>query len=65
MLADSQLLHNLQQFVYNPAGQTVCVYGDPAYPLRVQMQELFRNGILTPQMEQYNREMSAVRIAVA
>ena len=24
----------------------------------------FRNGILTPQMEQYNREMSALRISV-
>ena len=66
MLADSQLLHNLLQFAYNPAGQAVCVYGDPAYPLRVQMQGQgpFRNGILTLQMEQYNREMSALRISV-
>ena len=52
MLADSQLLHN-------PTGQAVCVYGDPAYPLRVQIQGLFRYGALTQQMEQYNTKMSA------
>ena len=52
MLADSQLLHN-------PACQAVCVYGDPAYPLRVQIQGPFRYGALTPQMEQYNTKMSA------
>lgn len=64
MLADSQLLHDLHRFAYNPAGQAVCVYGDPAYPLRVQMQGPFRYGVLTPQMQQYNTEMSAVRSSV-
>ena len=64
MLADSQLLHDLHLFAYNPAGQPVCVYGDPAYPLRVQMQGPFRYGVLTPQMEQYNTQMSAVRSSV-
>lgn len=64
MLADSQLLYDLQRFAYNPAGQAVCVYGDPAYPLRVQIQGPFRHGVLTPQMEQYNTEMSAVRSSV-
>ena len=64
MLADSQLLHDLHRFAYNPAGQAVCVYGDPAYPLRVQIQGPFRYGVLTPQMEQYNKEMSAVRSSV-
>ena len=64
MFADSQLLHDLHRFAYNPAGQAVCVYGDPAYPLRVQMQGPFRYGVLTPQMQQYNAEMSAVRSSV-
>ena len=64
MLADSQLLHDLHRFAYNSAGQAVCVYGDPAYPLRVQMQGPFRYGVLTPQMQQYNTEMSAVRSSV-
>ncbi|CAH3180262.1 unnamed protein product [Porites lobata] len=64
MLADSQLLHDLHRFAYNPAGQAVCVYGDPAYLLRVQMQRPFRYGVLTPQMQQYNAEMSAVSSSV-
>ena len=48
----------------NPAGQAVCVYGNPAYPLRVQIQGPFRLGVLTPQMEQYNTETSTVRSSV-
>ena len=64
MLADSGLLNSLQQFAFNPAGQPFCVYGDPAYPLRVHLQGPFRYGVLTPQMSAYNTEMSAVRISV-
>ena len=43
-----------------PTGEPVCVYGDPAYPLRVHIQGSFRYGVLTLQTEQYNAEMSAV-----
>jgi len=64
MLADSRLLHDLHRVAYNPAGQAVCVYGDPAYPLRVQTQGPLRYGVLTPQMEQYKTEMSAVSSSV-
>ena len=64
MLADPRLLHDLHRFAYNPAGQAVCVYGNPAYPLRVQIQGPFRRSVLTPQMEQYNTEMSVVRSSV-
>ena len=64
MLADSQLLHDLHRFAYKPSGQAVCVYGDPAYPLRVQLQGPFRYGVLMPQMQQYNTQMSAVRSSV-
>ena len=63
MFAYSQLLQDLHRFAYNPAGQAVCVYGDPAYPFRVQIQGPFRHDVLTPQME-YNTEMSAVRSSV-
>ena len=64
MLAYTQLLHDLHRFPYNPAGQAVCVYGDPAYPLRIQIQGPFRHDVLTPQMEQYNTKMSTVRSSV-
>lgn len=40
------------------------VYGDPAYPLRVHLQAPFRHGVLTPMMEQYNFDMSSVRVTV-
>ena len=42
----------------------MCIYGDPAYPLRVHLQGLFKNAILTPQMEQFNSSISVVRISV-
>ena len=42
----------------------MCVYGDPAYPLRVCFQAPFRNAVLTPQMEAYNTCMSEVRSSV-
>lgn len=64
MLADSGLLRQLEQFAYSPTEQPMCIYGDPAYPLRVHLQGPFKHGILTPQMEQFNSSMSAVRISV-
>ena len=42
----------------------MCVYGDPAYPLRVHLQAPFRHGVLIAQMEAYNASMSAVRSSV-
>lgn len=64
MLADSRLLHDLEQFAFNPAGQPLCVYGNPAYPLRIHLQGPFEYGVLTPQMEEYNHRMSAIRSSV-
>ena len=42
----------------------MCIYGDPAYHLRVQLQAPFRNVILTPQMQAFNSSMSSVRSCV-
>ena len=64
MLRDSQLLQSLQMFGFNPHGQPMCIYGDPAYPLRVHLQAPFRNAVLTPQMQAYNKAMSDVRTSV-
>lgn len=60
----SRLLHNLERFAFNPAGKPLCSYGDPAYPLRIRLQGPFKFGVLTPQMEQYNKAMSAVKSSV-
>ena len=61
MLADSGLLNDLGRFAFSPAGTSMCVYGDPAYPLRIQFQAPFRQAHLTPLMEAYNTAMSTVR----
>ena len=36
----------------------------PTNPLRVHLQGPFKYGVLTPQMEEYNAAMSAVRSSV-
>ena len=57
-------LNNLQIFAISPTGQPMCIYGDPAYPLRVHLQAPFRQGRLTPQMQAYNDVMSELRLSV-
>lgn len=42
----------------------MCIYGDPAYPLRVHLQGPFQGAALTPQMEMFNASMSSVRVSV-
>lgn len=64
MLASSRLLEDLERFSFTPAGFPLCVYGDPAYPLRVHLQAPFRGAALTPQQRDYNKSMSAARVSV-
>ena len=59
-----QLLRDLGQYAFSPTGAHLCVYGDPAYPLRIHLQGPFKHGILTPNMELYNTKMSAVTSSV-
>ena len=64
MLTESGLLRELQRNAISPTGQPLCVYGDAAYPLRVHLQGPLKNAYLTPQMQQFNKSMSEVRISV-
>ena len=64
MMADSGLLRNLEQNAFLPDGQPTCIYGDPAYPLRIHHQAPFRAVRLTPDMEAFNKSMSNVRVSV-
>ena len=64
MLADSGLLQDLEAYAFSPAGLPMCIYGDPAYPLRVHLQGPFWNPHLTPLMEAFNAPLSSVRISV-
>ena len=47
-----------------PTGQQMCIYGDLAYPLRVNLMAPFRGAALTAQMEAFNDSMSNVRTSV-
>ena len=64
MLDDSNLLRVLRRRAFSPTGQPMSVYGDLAYPLDVHLQTPFQRGALTPAMQQYNKDMSSVRVAV-
>ena len=61
MLAESVLLGDLQRYSHSPAGQPLCVHGDPAYPISVHMQHLFAGPELTRIQKEYYTAMSSVR----
>ena len=64
MLRESNLLGELRQFSHSANGNQLCIYGDPAYPLRQHLQGPFQWGIkLTPEEATYNRAMSHARVA--
>lgn len=64
MLVESNLLRQLEVHAFSTTGEPMCIYGDPAYPLRVHLQSPFRYGELTPDMLAYNQAMSSVRVSV-
>ena len=64
MPAESGLYNNLQQFALSTHGEPMCIYGDPAYPLRVHLQAPFRHGNIVQDMQDFNRSMSQVRVSV-
>ncbi|PFX14996.1 hypothetical protein AWC38_SpisGene20810 [Stylophora pistillata] len=64
MLAMSGLLPMLETHCIAPTGQPLCLYGHPAYPLRVHLQGPFKGAALTAQQQLFNLSMSTVRTAV-
>ena len=42
MLTESGLLPLLQQYSHDTNGRPLCIYGDPAYPLRIHLQAPFK-----------------------
>ena len=61
MLHQSGLLPLLEQHAIH-IGTPLCLYGDPAYPLIVHLQGLYKDRQLTPGMELFNKSMSSVRV---
>ena len=64
MLAQSELLPQLEQHMTTPAGETYYLYGDPTYPLRPHLQAPFRGAALTEEERLFHKRMSGVRVAV-
>ena len=54
----------LEAHAFNSDGEPMCLYGDPAYPLRVHLQAPFRMVVLNPDMLAFNKCMSKVRVSV-
>ena len=64
MLGESHLLNDLERFAFSTSGQPMCIYGDPAYPVRVHLQSPYKGNRLMPAMEAFNESMSKVRTSV-
>ena len=64
MLARSGLLPLLTQHARAPNGSPLCIYGDPAYPLRPQLQTAFKGAHVTQLQSQWNQAMNATRVSV-
>lgn len=65
MLAESGFLCDLNLHAFSPMCVPLCIYGDPAYALRIHLQAPFRNKArLTQQMELFKKSMSKVRMSV-
>ena len=64
MLGESGLMRKLERVAHSPTGEALCIYGDPAYPLRIHLQAPFRDANFTEEMKAYNKAMSSVRVSV-
>ena len=64
ILRESGLLEDLERHAFSPRGAPMCLYGDPAYPMRVHLQAPFKEVHLTQEMMDFNKSMSSVRVSV-
>lgn len=64
ILRQSELLQKLEQHCTTQDGQPLCIYGDPAYPIRPHLQAPYKHNNLTEEEKQFNKAMSSVRVSV-
>ena len=64
MLAESSLYNQLVLFSRATNGDPLCLYGDPAYPHRPQLQSPFKGARLTQNEMDWKSAMSSVRVSV-
>ena len=63
MLHDSGPLPQLEQHSFNGNGDILCIYGDPACPVRPHLLGPFGNLNLTVDQKAWNQSMSSVRVS--
>ena len=61
-LAMSELLQTLQRFSHGPNREVLCIFGDPAYPLRRNLLAPYNGAQLTKEQMDFNSSMSKVRV---
>ena len=63
-LGDSGLCAQLQQYARGQNHNILCLYGDPAYPLRPQLLDPLKGAGITQIQQEWNQSMIKVRINV-
>ena len=64
ILRRSELLHKLEQYCNKADGSPLCIFGDPAYPVRPHIQAPYKNNNLSDAEKDFNKAMSSVRVSV-
>ena len=64
LLRESGLQTEMERHSHDPQGNVMCVYGDPAYPLRAHLQCPFKGANLTEDQRAYNQSMSSARVSI-
>ena len=64
ILHRSRLLQQLKEHCNTPDGQPLCIYGDPAYPIRPHLQAPYKHNNLSVSEKDSNKAMSSVRVSV-
>ena len=61
ILHESGLIKELKQHCNTPDGESLCIYGDIAYPIRPHLQRSYKNNGLSNAEKEFNKAMSSVR----
>ncbi|GFN75250.1 hypothetical protein PoB_000175600 [Plakobranchus ocellatus] len=64
MFHESGIITTLEETMNRPDGTPLCLHCDPAYPLRPHVMKPFMGARLTREQEEFNENMSRVRISV-
>ena len=63
-MRESGLLEELEQHCNTPDGEPLCIYGDPANPIRPHLQRPYKKNGLSNAEKEFNKAMSSVRVSV-